>query len=111
MHPSPRSYVATWAALMLLSGITLALARVPLGEPGTVLALGLASAKALLIAVFFMHLIEQRSVNALFLSIALVLVLAFVALSAMDVGTRGDAVGELPAPVAAPEPARLSKVR
>ena len=88
---SARSYLLAYAALVLLSCATLSLSFLPLGGLGVPLALGIAAIKAVVIAVFFMHLSEQRAVNTLFLVISLILIAFFVTLSALDVGTRSDA--------------------
>jgi cytochrome c oxidase subunit 4 len=56
-HIVPRkTYYIVWALLMALMIITAALSRVPLGEWNTVIALTIATVKALLVLLFFMHL-------------------------------------------------------
>ncbi len=55
-HIVPRkTYYIVWALLMALMIITAALSRVPLGEWNTVIALAIATIKALLVLLFFMH--------------------------------------------------------
>ncbi len=55
-HIVPRkTYFVVWIALMVLMVITAALSRVYLGEWNTVIALAIATAKALLVLLFFMH--------------------------------------------------------
>ncbi len=55
-HIVPRkTYYIVWALLMVLMILTAALSRVPLGEWNTVVALAIATAKALLVLLFFMH--------------------------------------------------------
>jgi cytochrome c oxidase subunit IV len=55
-HIVPRkTYFIVWVALMILMAITAALSRVYLGEWNTVIALTIATAKALLVLLFFMH--------------------------------------------------------
>jgi cytochrome c oxidase subunit 4 len=104
-EPTPLHYIATYVALLLLSGLTLLLSLASLGTLGDGLALLIAALKATLVAVFFMHLLLERSVSAIFLSVALILVAFFVALTALDVATRGEATppgGALVSPAAAP---------
>ena len=48
-------YVAIWAALMCLTVITATIAFVDLGPLNTVVALVIATFKALLVVLFFMH--------------------------------------------------------
>jgi caa(3)-type oxidase subunit IV len=57
-HPvaAVRTYVLVWVALMILLTLTLGSAYIPLGSLNTVINLGIAVAKALLVMLFFMHL-------------------------------------------------------
>jgi cytochrome c oxidase subunit 4 len=57
-HPvaSARTYVAVWVALIGLLLATLGSAYLPLGAANTVVNLAIAAVKALLVAIFFMHL-------------------------------------------------------
>ena len=55
-HVVPRKvYYAVFAALLVLTAITTAVAFVDLGPWNTVVALGIAFVKATLVALFFMH--------------------------------------------------------
>jgi len=62
-------YVAVWAGLLLLTGATVAVSYFDLGLLNVVVALLIASAKASLVALFFMHL---KFENRLVLAFALV---------------------------------------
>ena len=53
---SLKTYVAIFAVLLALTATTVAIAHVDLGRLNTVVALVIAFAKALLVALFFMHL-------------------------------------------------------
>lgn len=53
---SRTTYVLVWLALMLLLAITVVAAAFDLGWLNLAIALGVAACKALLIALFFMHL-------------------------------------------------------
>ncbi len=56
-HDSDRViYIAVWAALMILTAVTVAASYVQLGMMNIVVALLVASVKASLVALFFMHL-------------------------------------------------------
>jgi cytochrome c oxidase subunit 4 len=92
------TYVFTWVALMILLALTLASSYIPMGPWNTITNMGISCAKALLIAVFFMHL---RSAGAL-LRIAAFTGLVFLAilfgLSWTDYATRSVS----PAPWADP---------
>ena len=51
-----RTYVLVWAALIVLTAATVAISYVHLGMMNVVVALLIASGKASLVALFFMHL-------------------------------------------------------
>lgn len=85
------SYFLTWLALMVLLALTTASSFIPMGAWNTVANMGISCAKALLIALFFMHL---RGAGAL-LRIAAITGLLWLAilfsLSWTDLGTRPSA--------------------
>ena len=82
------SYVLTWLGLMLCLALTVGSSYVPMGAWNSVTNMAISCAKALLIAMFFMHL---RGAGAL-LRIAAVVGLVWLALlfglSGSDFGTR-----------------------
>ena len=92
------SYILTWLGLMVFLALTLGSSYFPMGPWNTAVNTGISCAKALLIALFFMHL---RGAGAL-LRIAAVVGLLWLALlfgiSWSDFGTRTIS----PAPWAAP---------
>jgi len=51
-----RTYIVVWGALIVLTAATVAVSYVHLGMMNVVVALLIASAKASLVALFFMHL-------------------------------------------------------
>ena len=57
---SPRVYVAIFAALIVLTGATVALCRFDLGAFHGATGLGIAAAKAALIVLFFMHVWRSK---------------------------------------------------
>lgn len=77
-------YVIVWIALIVLTGATVAVSYVDLGLMNVVVALLIASAKASLVALFFMHL---KFENRLVLAFALVPVFFLVLIVA---GTLSD---------------------
>ncbi len=77
----PRVYVVTFALLLGFLGLTWALAYVNLGHFNVMIGLGIALTKAVLIALFFMHLRGSRGllfVAALSGMVWLVILLGFV---------------------------------
>ncbi len=53
-------YLVVWGGLVLLTGVTVAVSYVNLGVMNVVVALLIASAKASLVALYFMHLKSER---------------------------------------------------
>ena len=78
---SPKVYLATFAALMLLLGVTIGAAYLDLGALNLIVAMSIAVVKMLLILLFFMHLkgssrILWLAASAGFFWLAIMLVLA-----------------------------------
>ena len=86
---SSRSYFAVFAALMALAAVGYGISFASLGAMRVPVAIAISVAKASLVAVFFMELIDQRSTNRFVLAAALILVCTLIALMAADVLTRG----------------------
>lgn len=77
-------YLAIFAALMVLTAVTVWAARQDFGAFNTVVALGIAVAKATLVVLFFMHVKYSSALTKL------VVASAFVWLGIMIVGTLHD---------------------
>ena len=88
-HPvNIRGYIAVFAALLVLTVATVAVASLELSETSTVLvAVSIATLKASLVAMFFMHLKGEKPL--VFWSLGLTAVL-FAALFAFLLWTEGD---------------------
>jgi cytochrome c oxidase subunit 4 len=84
--------VGVWAALMVLTGITVASAQFDLGALDLPVAMRIATVKALLVALFFMHLKYDRPFNGLIFMASLVFAGLFVTISMMDVGENQDEI-------------------
>lgn len=84
-----RTYLLTWIALMVLAAATLGLSFLPLGAFHTPVALFIAATKAALIALFFMHLADERGSIPIAVGIWVLLLAVLVTLTAADVLTRG----------------------
>ena len=63
---SLKNYLLIFAALMILTAVTITVAFVDVGFLNTVVALGIASVKATLVVLYFMHLRYGGSLNKLF---------------------------------------------
>ncbi len=88
-HLGPMQYVLVWAALMVLTGVTLAVWKTEFSYAArVVLALSIATAKAALVAVFFMHLWEEKGVARLTLVVSAIFVALLIGLTLADNATR-----------------------
>ena len=89
--PSALTYVLVWVALIVLATVTLFASRAVTGGWGLVVALAIASVKAVLVVAYFMHLAAGRPVHrVVFVTAVAFLVLLVVGVLA-DVGTRSAA--------------------
>lgn len=89
--PHPLGYgllVGIWAALMALTAVTVAAARVDLGFLNIVAALGVASVKASLVVFWFMHLKYENRILKGMVALAFVVLAIFIGFTFWDVGLR-----------------------
>jgi len=75
---------AVFGALLVLTVVTVAVTFVDLGSMNLVVALGIATVKASLVALYFMHLRWDKPVNALAFITAIVFVMLFVGMVLLD---------------------------
>lgn len=84
-HVSPLwSLISVWLALMVLTYVTVAVTNYDLGAMNLVIAMVIATIKAALVVLFFMHLYWDRPFNAVVFIVALSFVALFVIWSMMD---------------------------
>jgi cytochrome c oxidase subunit 4 len=85
-------YARTWLGLIALGALSLGIAELHLAHWSMPIALVIAALKALLIGLFFMHLLHARAVFrvAVFTAVAFIALLA--GLMAADIATRHDAL-------------------
>lgn len=96
VHVSPvRLYVVVWVALMALTIITVGVAQLDFGPLNVVVAMTVATIKAALVVLFFMHLKYDKPFHAVAFGLGIVFFGIFLGFQLLDVGTRTD-----------PEPAR-----
>ncbi len=81
---SPRTLLTVFGILVLLTVLTVAAAQVSFGAWEVWVSLGIASVKATLVAVYFMHLRHDKSFNGLVFISSLLFVALFLALTLMD---------------------------
>jgi len=98
-----RSYVLVFAALVVLTVLTTWVAEIDFGMLNMVVAMTIAVAKALLVVLFFMHLLHSPKLIWLFAGAALVWFVILVALTMADIDTRERTPGwQAPAATATP---------
>ncbi len=88
---------AVWLALVLLAGLTVATAYIPLGAFNMALNILIAGIKAVLIGAFFMQLAGSYLVPRMVCAIAAVMLVVMFALSGVDYYTRDGKSGRPPA--------------
>lgn len=94
-HALPISLlVGVWAALMSLTGLTVWSAQYDLGRLDLPVAMGIATVKALLVALIFMHLLWDKKFHGILFIASLVFAGLFVTFSMMDVGQNMPDVEE-----------------
>lgn len=87
-HASARRYVVTWVALLLLTALSFSLSFAHTGAWELPIALGIAVVKSVLVMLFFMHLVEQRFINAFVPIVSVGFAALLVSLIVVDVVTR-----------------------
>ena len=82
-------YVGIWAILMFLTGLTVFVSFIELHDWNIVLALVIATIKATLVVLFFMHLYYSSKLTKVTMIAALFFLFLLLALSMTDYLTRG----------------------
>ena len=94
-HDSPhvlplKTYLATGAALLVLTGATVGVSFINLGGWNAIVAVGIASVKALLVALIFMHLLYDKKIFLVIFATAIIFLGIFLSLTMFDILSRGD---------------------
>lgn len=76
--------IGVFASLLVLTVVTVAVAYVDLGSLNLLVAMGVASVKASLVVLFFMHLKYDKPFNAVVFITALLFMVLFVTLVLLD---------------------------
>jgi cytochrome c oxidase subunit 4 len=87
---SVKLYILIGVSLLILTGLTVKVSTIPLGPWNAVAALIFAAAKALLVALFFMHLLYDKKIYMVVVGTALLMLGIMLALTMADVLRRGD---------------------
>ncbi|TWT88856.1 hypothetical protein Mal64_23440 [Pseudobythopirellula maris] len=87
--------VATFVALVALTILTCAMAMVDLGSWDMPVTLGIATVKALLVALIFMHLLHDKLFNSLLLLSAVLFMALFIGMALLDSNEYQPQIREL----------------
>jgi cytochrome c oxidase subunit 4 len=87
-----RAYLITLAILLILTVITVGASYIQFGSgaANVVIALSIATIKAIIVALFFMHLLHDKPVNAIIAVTGFLFLGIFLMFDFIDVGTRGN---------------------
>jgi cytochrome c oxidase subunit IV len=80
----PKILLGVFAALIFLTFVTVAVTWVDLGKLNLVVALGVATVKATLVALYFMHLRWDRPFNGVVFLVAIFCVFLFITMALLD---------------------------
>ena len=89
-----RKLLIVFASLITLTGLTVFVADLPLGEWDAAVAIGIATVKATLVAAIFMHLKYDSRFHGLLLVFATLFVVLFLALTLLDENSEAAQTGE-----------------
>lgn len=90
-HIVPKTVLlSVFGALIVLTGITVGVAYVPLGPFSIPVAIAIAATKAALVVLFFMHLKYDSPVNSLTFAMGTVFVVIFLGITLQDMAFLGD---------------------
>ncbi len=82
------TYFLTWIGLMMFLALTFGSSYIPMGPWNTVINMGISCAKAVLIALFFMHLRRPGTLVRVFAVVGLIWLSLLFGISVADYATR-----------------------
>ena len=88
-HPTVKTFVSVWAALMVLTALTVFASTLELGPFNAIVALAIATIKALLVLLFFMELRTSTALTKVVMVSAIFFWMLLAGLSLSDYLTRG----------------------
>ncbi len=91
-----RVYLTVAAALLILTAITVKISLINLGGWNLVVAIGVATLKASLVALFFMHLLYDKKIYMIVFGAGILFLAIFIALTMFDTMER-DALNPIEA--------------
>jgi len=76
--------ISIFVALLVLTYLTVAVAKIDMGELNIIVAMGIATLKAALVVLFFMHLIWDKPFNVVVFVTSLVCIFLFILFALLD---------------------------
>jgi len=112
-HGGPKIYTANLFALLFLTIITVAAASFNFGSANVVIALAIATVKATLVALFFMHLVWDKPVNSIIAIAGFLFLGIFLMFDFIDVTSRVNYLPNNMAPMqnATPAPDSMNPLK
>ncbi|MFC2170731.1 cytochrome C oxidase subunit IV family protein [Calditrichota bacterium] len=99
-HITPlKVYFGVFAALIVFTIITVTVAQIHLGPLNLVVAMSIASVKAILVGLFFMHLKSDNKMFSVVFLLALIFLAVFIVLTMFDTMTRDSINPETSSPI------------
>ena len=84
-----KTYIYTWAGLLLLTALTVTMADLNLGRLSILVVIAIAAVKSTLVLLFFMHLLtEKRLLLKLLVPVAICTLAIFIGLTFTDISNR-----------------------
>jgi len=100
VHITPvKTYLYVGISLLLLTGLTVGASFIDFGPFNVTIALLIASVKALLVALFFMHLFWDNKIYLIVFAASLLFFTIFLTFSMFDTTTRGAIYEEKAKPI------------
>lgn len=103
-HGGPVWYTANLVALLILTGITVGASYINFGPANVVVALAIATIKAILVATIFMHLLWDKKTNAIIAVSGFLFLGIFLTFDLLDLGNRRDPLPRTTPAMATPTP-------
>ena len=92
-HITPFStYMKVFGTLIVLTIITVATARIDMGAMNTVIAMFIATIKAMVVVIWFMHMKYEDTLNRVVFGLAFFFVFVFYTFTAIDIFTRQNLI-------------------
>lgn len=88
-HPTIKAFIAVWVALLVLTALTVFAATLELGPFNAIVALTIATIKALLVLLFFMELRYSTALTKVAVVAAVFFMMLLIGLTLSDYLTRG----------------------